>query len=286
MYKGNFLRGRLGKALLELACPYLKDGKKPPCKGCRLRAECPYGTGFETEMPNHLQHLGQHSPRPLVVQAPIDSKRLAVRHESLTSGLVAMGRFRWHLPVVLRALGESFYPTPGQSGSALESIRDTVTGREIYLKDLDRLLNYPREIFFPPPQKPLSRVSLLLATPVAIIREGRVQKKFSFSDLYIAFARRLAFLEHIYNEAEEEFTPIPPIEELPFESREYLEWVQVPRASFHTGDEYLHEGVIGIIELEGFLAPILPILQRMELLHVGKNTFYGTGRVIILGWSG
>jgi hypothetical protein len=45
-------------------------------------------------------------------------------------------------------------------------------------------------------------------------------------------------------------------------------------------------GLVGTLDLEGNLAPFAPLFRAAEILHVGKNTTFGLGRIAVEGLRG
>ncbi|MGH9361779.1 MAG: CRISPR system precrRNA processing endoribonuclease RAMP protein Cas6, partial [Thermoanaerobaculia bacterium] len=56
-------------------------------------------------------------------------------------------------------------------------------------------------------------------------------------------------------------------------------WIEVPDYSARSGAEMLLGGKVGRLLYGGEAARFLPILRAGEILHVGKNTASGCGRI-------
>ena len=64
-----------------------------------------------------------------------------------------------------------------------------------------------------------------------------------------------------------------------------LRWHEQVRYSSRQKSRQLLGGLCGTLEVEGGLAPFLPLLRTAEVVHLGKETSFGLGkiRVEVLG---
>lgn len=62
-------------------------------------------------------------------------------------------------------------------------------------------------------------------------------------------------------------------------ARSDLRWHDWKRYSSRQGTAMCLGGFVGSLELEGDLAPLLPLLRTAEILHVGKGATFGLGQV-------
>lgn len=285
-FHGSLLRGAFGHALRRLAC---STGPGQECASCRLRRACPYPRLFETFLepdatPPFLRGI-KTAPRPYVFE-PTGGEAFApgdlLRFDLLLFGQ-AVALQAYALVAVERmaeaGLGKDRarfvldrVEAPAADGG-FETIVDA--GRSAAREPAPRLI---------PDQGPAgTRATLHLLTPTNVQSGGRPAEP-AFRNLAFAMLRRTLEIAAVHLPgAEVDWDLGPWLEKARAVriARSDVRWVEARRWSNRQGQETPLAGLVGSLELEGDLAPLGPLLRAAEILHVGKGTTFGLGRVAV-----
>lgn len=124
-YKGSTFRGAFGSLLKRICC---SNWGAESCTGCLLRSTCPYAYIFETgQHPENtkIKRL-KDTPRPFVLEPPLDPKMTLQRDEIFSFGLVLIGRAINLLPYFLltfKELGSVGIGISGSGGCSYDQLR-------------------------------------------------------------------------------------------------------------------------------------------------------------------
>ncbi|MFN7962425.1 MAG: CRISPR system precrRNA processing endoribonuclease RAMP protein Cas6 [Thermoanaerobaculia bacterium] len=288
-YHGSLLRGAFGHGLRSLACSF---GPQQLCGRCPLARACAYARLFEpfgaTEPDPYL--AGRPcAPRPFVVE-PLGGPGRLRPGAPLRFDLLLFGSAAELLPFAVLAvermaaagLGARRFPFrlaavafETQQGTFAPLARDPA--RPWALEALPRPLA--------PRLGPCERLTLHFATPTRLKLEGSFQTPRSFAELAERMLRRSLELGHFYAPGGVPSWEIAPLlakarRVRTAESR--LHWQDWQRYSNRQGRKIELGGFVGTLELEGELGPFLPLLEQAEVLHVGKATTFGLGKVEVV----
>ncbi len=292
-YTGSMLRGGFGHALRRLACVM---GPQQACAGCSLCGACAYSRVFETFVsgppPPFLRGLPT-SPRPFVLE-PHGTWRSGPARElpagaSMGFDLLLLGRAAELLPFAVlaverlaeRGLGARRYPfrlrrvdaeeepgrfsqlpwSPGEPWRAVASAR----------------LSSPAPL---PPE----RLVLRFLTPTRLLSQGELQRRVRFRPLAFRMLRRHLELAHFYGDAgavDWHFAPLLRRADDVEVVETALAWQDWERYSNRQQAKVQMGGFVGHLALAGDLEPFTELLRSAELLHVGKGTTLGLGKVEI-----
>lgn len=284
-YLGSALRGAFGRCLKRTVC-IVPQGE---CAHCPLQTHCPYVYLFETPGEGRPSPFGlETAPHPFVIcpPGPLEPETIP-----LEVRLVLIGRAVSFLPHVLW----SFHRLC-QVGLGAERRRYALASV------VARTESGPCPIWSPgdptihlsgfhaqklePGATPLGEVSsvrLSFVTPLRIRHERRLCTRLTFPILMTNILRRLYLLEQYHGDGKWELDHralIAAADEV--QCLEYrLRWYDWTRYSSRQETKMQLGGLIGTVTFAGKLGPFLPFLKAAELVHVGRNTSFGLGRMVI-----
>jgi hypothetical protein len=286
-YSGSLLRGQFGSALRRTAC--LTGARE--CAPCPLYHTCPYPGIFETPPPTEhsLQRFSQ-VPNPYVIEPPPFGLRQVPANDTISFGLVLVGRALHQLPLVAYALQRAFAHGIGRSRTHgdLEDIVLEVPGEAISVWDAEHARVEPHEpALTVPPLAASGAVTLRIETPLRLQNQGHPvpQDKLRPRSLFTALLRRASLLFELHAAlpgfARDAARLAAAADRLAEERR--LKWVDWTRFSNRQQQEMTLGGAIGEWRLTGDLDELLPWFWLGQWLHVGKNATMGMGRYSLIG---
>lgn len=103
-YKGSTLRGGFGHAFKKVVCTV----RNKECSDCLLKTQCIYSYVFETPPPEDSQILRKYekAPHPFVIEPPFETKTNYQPGDTITFGLVLIGRAVEYLPYFIYTFEE------------------------------------------------------------------------------------------------------------------------------------------------------------------------------------
>lgn len=285
-FKGSMLRGAFGHALRRSVCVM---GPEQMCRTCGLRAACLYTRLFETfiesEPPPFLR--GQSAaPRPYVIEAE-DERRCFAPGDRLRFDLLLFGS-----AVQLQTL--SAVAVTRMAGRGLGERRRRFIAEDIAF--LDAAGGYIpffsggrpcREGLAPPlvPARnglPKGDVVLSFRTPLRVKTGNHLLRTLGFRALLFRMLARTLELVYFFGDQaaiDWQFQTYLRQSEGVRILAEDLAWRDLRRYSARQGTEMSMGGLVGTLRLAGDLTPFAPLLRTAEIVHVGKGTTFGLGRV-------
>jgi hypothetical protein len=289
--KGSMLRGAFGHALRSTVC-VMKPNQE--CKTCMLRGQCIFTKIFDAyidgDPPPFLKGLSE-APKPFIIDA-YDEKTEFKKDECFNFSFTLLGRACEFNPYVIFAVSKM--AEDGLAAQRLPFVCDSTfwtkyeddkTYERLLYRGDTQCLCEAALASLPPKRKPLqSPLTLKFITPTRLKIKGRYTTEFSFRQLVFAMLRRALELAHFH----------VPDAQVSWEFREFLtqadgvtisksnlQWLDVHRYSNRQHTKMEMGGFIGEIVLEGNIGPFSDLLRLSEVLHVGKGTSFGLGKMII-----
>jgi hypothetical protein len=288
-FQGSMLRGAFGHSLRRLVCVL---GPDQPCATCPLRRTCAYSRIFEPSRedgaPSFLRG-GDEVVRPYVFEPRSAGGPLAPGG-SLEFDLLLFGQ-----AVELQASTILAVQRMARAGLGKRRARF----RLVQADAVDPALP-PRRLFAEgtpfdgAPAPPVSprweplpgpAVALRLATPLRLKVRDHLTDRPRFRDLAFAMLRRSLELAQAHvpdTDLDWGFQPLlDQASEIRIAAAD-LAWQDQERWSQRQQTAMRLGGVIGTMVLEGDLTPFVPLLRTAEVVHLGKGTTFGLGRVEVL----
>lgn len=292
-YKGSTFRGVFGVALKQVVCAL----KRQDCETCLLRKKCIYALLFELPP---IAPAGEGArrmvapPHPYVIEPDLEVKRIYKKNESFNFSLILFGESNDWLPYFIYAIeqmgriGIGKKINGARAGFALEAVH-AEDGRSVYATEkrtiaegeffrLLRLEDFTRE-----DDRSITGLSVILETPLRLKSDNKLNSALPFHVLIRAALRRLSSLFDFYGPGE------PPLDyrglaaraERVLTSRDDIAWTDWRRYSNKQDQSMLMGGISGTIGYRGDLGEFMPLLRIAQLLHLGKQTTFGLGKLSI-----
>ena len=297
-YWGSALRGGLGKWLRQTSCIL----KTRNCNGCAVRASCAYGFIFETENIQSGQRKGNINvrPHPIVLELPFPCDFSTDEGMGFRFSILLMDRaneFFHHILFSIVKLGLEdgigARTRQGYGRFQVDSVRcgDEVVydrkGAEIKKPSALRKLDLDEMSIKKKAEVCMGKNNLEVKfeTPFRVKYKGRFSQKVPFHLLIRTALRRLSSLEAAYGQGEPEIDYsglIKAAEEIKT-VREDLRWAEVPRYSSRQKSKMMIGGPVGTVTYKGDdLGRFLSFLKYCEVVHLGKQTFFGFGKMRVI----
>jgi hypothetical protein len=296
-YKGSTFRGVFGQTLKKIVCAL----KKKNCAECLLNENCVYFFVFETpDKKNKLSVKKRIAspPHPYVIEPPLTDQTNFSVGDSFKFNLLLFGKANDYLPYFIYTFdqigekgigkrstnfrGKFILKEVSSSDQILYSYQDKKIKGDYQLQELT-LKN-----FVSPSTTQIEEVELSLLTPLRVKFQNQLLKTngnvtLPFHILTRTMLRRVASLFNYYDDGE------PPLDyrQLIEKARmieikqSSLKWYDWRRYSNRQDQTMLIGGIVGDISYQGNITDFFPLLRFSELVHLGKQTSFGLGKIEI-----
>lgn len=274
-HSGSMLRGLLGRALRSRGCAV-----EPVCaEHCTRRGACTYSRLFDPPLPDPPPHRllrgATHPPQPLLPIIPEPGARS-----------LAVGEL---LELPLRILGRLDPADDRNLAAALEAVGELPLGNDlgrVTLHEVARVGGHDRVARLEPESTPVQGLTIDFETPTWITTKesrGRLPVPLTVPVLLQSVYRRLTIVCALYGSLEEQdearvarLGAIAAGVQVTQDSLRPMSW---ERHSVERDQRHPMKGLLGSLQLRGELAELAGILRMAELVHVGKATSHGLGRI-------
>lgn len=286
-YYGSMLRGGLGIRFKRLVCV---QPQIDTCSACSLLHQCAFPAVFETPLPPDIPdapHLQEVSPFML---APVTEAKRLDAGERLSFDLTLFGNAIDYLPyfvISLRQLGEKGGLGRTRASYTLEDVIERTPGNMeqlVYTARTGTVNIRPTAAVLGDilPRLPgsVTGVRIDIQTPMRIRRQRKVTTTPDFVDFCRALLRRLSQLlivpgRGIWQVDEASVLAAAKKIELVDQNLRVEKW---KRYSSRQKQSIWMDGIVGEMELQGDLRPLLPLLLAGQWLRVGRGSTFGNGQ--------
>jgi hypothetical protein len=283
VHLGKTLRGALGLALRNAVC----QNKEAACDACVLRERCAYSVIFEGVPPAGRRIMRKYPriPQPFVLVVPAETPVELAEGQSINFGIRLFGPAVELYPYAIHAATQFLGRGLGacRLPFALTEVRD---GSRCIFRAGQSTITAPARNWLkvsPDPCPPVSVIRIALVTPLQLQVNSRIADKPSLEALLRAAVRRCHVLGEFYGEGGE--LPVP--RDLLDDARRSpvvhsdLTVQKVRRVSGRQKQLVVMRGVTGRTTFawpEDRPGP-QQWLQAASILHLGKATTFGFGRI-------
>jgi hypothetical protein len=287
-FKGSTFRGVFGIALKRVVCAL----KRQDCPDCILRERCLYTRVFETALAQGGKDAARNSaiPHPFVIEPPPETTTRYSKSDTFECGLILFGEFNHMLPYFVYAfeqmgkigLGRRVNGSRGRfklievksGGQAIYSNEDG----KLKASDAAKPLSAPLPLAESGTEK---LVNIRLETPLRFKQGNRLSDGLPFEALVRNMLRRASSLMESYGDGE------PPLDYRGMVARagavavvkSDLRWTDWERFSNRQERAMNLGGLTGAVTYKGPMDEFLPLIEFSELVHIGKQTSFGLGRI-------
>ncbi|MCG2749687.1 MAG: CRISPR system precrRNA processing endoribonuclease RAMP protein Cas6 [Desulfobulbaceae bacterium] len=289
-FKGSMLRGAFGHALKKVVCAL----RRKTCADCLLSETCVYSLIFEphaipADRGNNRTRTAVR-PHPYVLQPPADNGRAYEKGDAFLFGLTFFGTANDFLPHIIYAvaqMGETGLGRKEENGRGCFNLA-AVEADGVRLYDGDKKILLQGHTLkaldlLPPPTNHVTSLTVKLLTPLRLKHDNRFQQTLPFHLLIRAALRRISTLEEAFGQGEPQLDYrglVSRAEQVVTKESDCC-WVDIERYSNRQKTGMLMGGLLGTLIYEGELAEFLPLLEYCEVTHLGKQTAFGLGRILI-----
>lgn len=279
-HKVSAVRGGMGKVLLAQHC--IQNGD---CDGCGFQESCIVRNIMYAPFKIKPPFATQNESMGYVIDCA--SKKTDYRAgECLWAEFTLFGNTISYVMPIIYALTSLGGIGLGKEGALFQIAEITNRRRKPILREgcinmknvlVETLEGYVQERMAH--QDHTGHLWLSLDTPCAVKHQGEFLQEFDGRSLVVTMLQKVSMYQ-LYEgkEAEKEY-----FEEdgFPRVKAQRLEQGTIPRYST-TQERKMHlKGVKGLLELEGCSEKVMKYLYAMEILHLGKNTRLGFGKVTV-----
>lgn len=291
-YLGSTLRGAFGTALKTTMCGNMSR----ECASCRIVDRCLYAKTFEPRLFTDNTKSRGLETSPAYVLEPPDKAFLRLNEgESLSFNLLLFGEANLYLAFFLNAaevMGRRGIGRRAEGNGGGVFMVDKVEqeqGENLFAPATGQLISTPvlRQIelgsFSDGEPLPLT-VELL--TPLRLKFQNKLQDTLPFSLLVRAALRRIYSVFSVYAESVPDFEYNQLIAEATQVQTggSQLQWLDWERYSNRQKRRMLLGGMVGTVSYIAVPRIYQPILETACLLHLGKQSTFGLGK-IALRWG-
>ncbi len=259
-YLGSTLRGALGQALHRdtNAFNYLYNNRA-------------------------LSNNQQDIINPYVIVPPLINKTTYLEGEELNFEIYLLGDATQFSHSIINALcsAQEFGLGASRHSFALTKVTHSLDQRIIWQDDILHKVAAQSAIL---PYRSLSDVKQLVIrtyTPLRIRRDGVLLEKVDFPTIIRNVTHRIEAIAERYGGwvDKEEIERIQILSTEVSIIQDHLELKNMERYSTRRGEKMDLSGLMGMVRFEGELTPFVPWLYSAQILHIGRNTTFGMGRI-------
>ncbi len=191
--------------------------------------------------------------------------------------------------VGVRLLGRRSAEEIGAVSAALESMAELPVGMDggaWTLGELRQVGARNRPIAVTDAGTPAPSLRIEFETPAWIEAKGRVTTELDFSTLFRAVARRITMVCALFGalgpDHDRVFAELDATAARARVTQRRLRLVSWERLSLERNERHPMRGLVGSLDVEGDVGALVPWLRWGELVHVGKATSYGLGRMRVV----
>lgn len=285
-YKGSTLRGAFGLALKDISCVL----KSNDCQGCPLVKTCVYYRVFETDSESTDKKSGAQ-PHVFVIEPPNSTQQNFAPGERFDFRVLLFGFANDLVPYFVYAFEEvgktGLGKFLGGRRAAYKLLKVTSESAPVF-DSLDRMVKpgLAKELELDTSNhdpNPVLRLTIRLETPLRLKFNNLFSEDLPFHVLVRAMLRRIASLNNSFGQGE------PQIDYSGLVNRSQnvnvvdsnLKWLDWSRFSNRRQTEMKLGGLVGDITYSGHLQEYMCLIKYCQLVHVGKNTTFGLGKISI-----
>lgn len=280
-FTGSLLRGSFGHALKKSFC----EEEARLCGSCGGSNLCGYFQIFESQ-DDSFKKIGYHyKPHPYIITPSLKNQFKV--GDILQFEITLFGDSTKYLSYLIPAFKSMGTTGLGKDRKEfiLLKVKDSLSGNLIYENDmqLDNQLkelsiqDYAQKSTFEPNQ---SSFTIKFLTPGRFAENGRVLKTIPGKMLMESIIRRYTTMHSFYGELSKEDTYLKNLDiHISANQISFKKW---NRYSNRQERKVQQSGILGIYDISNITEKIFYLFKTMEILHIGKNTSFGLGKIKLI----
>lgn len=281
-FLGATIRGGFGYSFKKLVCININEKN---CKICPLNFNCAYFKIFEPFKNDHFDLKLQEIPRPYVLDILMDGKKTVGKDDLFNFNLILIGEAVKYFPffyLAFEKFGERGFGKKRDKFLVYEILEEYPNKKLIFKKgeeNLSLIEAKPLQI----EEKALDRIKIKFLTPAKLKYNNKYCDNPTFEILMESILRRIYFLLFFWCGFKMEYN----FRELLKEAKKInvekknIRWEDMERYSTRQKSKMKLGGIVGEVEYSGNLKPFYPYLKICENIHIGKNTTFGFGKIML-----
>ena len=276
--KASALRGGMGEMLLRVNCIRDRD-----CDRCEYEPECIVRRIMYSKMRIQPDFMSSGDSVGYVIDCE-DYREEFFAGDAISFDMILFGRMSVYFGQILQAFQMLGYYGIGKDHAHFQIVSVTNSKRDHILRDRDVLMSnvipYSLEEYVLYRKKEsVSAGKLVFHTPLSLKHNGDILREFDMEAILKATERRIYQLncyEGIKTERQIVDGSVPKI--LSQSHRAF----SVRRYSNRHDQKIRLDGICGEMEISGIDESIYELLLAAEIIHIGKNTSFGFGRMSVV----
>jgi hypothetical protein len=289
-FKGSTFRGVFGRALKAVVCAL----KRQECPDCLLRQQCVYTRVFQ-----HVAAPGEEGrpspPHPFVISPPLTSRTIFAQGEPFDFTLLLFGEANQYLPYFVYAfeqMGQIGLGRGQEGRRAGFNLVEVRSSAGVIYRGEDRCLTGGKESLRELTVTPsctapgaTTRLTVTLLTPLRLKFDNRLHAELPFHVLIRAALRRVSslFTQFGAGEPRLDYKGLVARAQAVRTTASTICWFDWQRYSHRQDQAMLLGGMVGEATYEGEVGEFMPLLRLVEIVHLGKATTFGLGKVKVSG---
>ena len=266
--------------------------KRQECTDCLLNSRCIYALVFETQISKQSPTDSRISsiPHPFVIEPPDTTETDFSEGSAFDFNLLLFGEVNHSLPYFIYAIDQMGRIGIGKriKGKRARFVLKTVKcGKRTIYSSKDQKLRTAGELSqlgLKALQNRLdgnSCIKVILETPLRLKFENRLKADLPFHVLVRAMLRRVSSLFNCYGNGEPALDYRGMVERARLVSIKEcnLQWFDWQRYSQRQEQAMLMGGMTGSVNYEGNVAEFIPLIDFCSMVHLGKQTAFGLGKI-------
>ena len=288
-YLGSTLRGAFGAALKRSMCGNVSRD----CSTCGLSTRCLYTKTFEPKVfPDDVNLRGMEPPAAYVVEPPAGRLSHLAQGAPLVFHLLLFGDANTCLPFFLNAfelMGRRGIGRRSQGSGGgrfvLQRVQQDGAG-DMFDPQTGRIRCAPKTHYLRLASTPDDGPRMLevkIETPLRLKFQNQLQDQLPFHVLVRSALRRVSSVFAVYGTGE----PSLPYANLVVEAQSVstrecaLRWLDWERYSSRQQSRMKLGGIVGTVRYGPVSAAYVPVLEMASLLHLGKQSTFGLGKLAL-----
>ncbi|MGI6681148.1 MAG: CRISPR system precrRNA processing endoribonuclease RAMP protein Cas6 [Bdellovibrionota bacterium] len=293
-FKGSTFRGVFGRALQRISCG-LED---KDCEGCLIKKNCLYAKIFERD-DEELKKQGIYSSSPPYIIDTLDNERTRFQKgDYFIFNLILFGEYIFNISYFIYAIiemGKIGFGKKDRDGkrTSFTLSQVLINQKQVYSeisKEInngivkDELIVIDKEFFEKFLNNKTNIINVILETPLRFKQKSFLNNKLSFKTLIIVILRRIDTLFKMYGSEVSLIDTETLLKEA--EAVEIIEdntyWEDRKRYSLRQERSMFLGGLLGEIKYKGDLEIFMPLLEVAKIIHLGKQTSFGLGKIEVI----
>ncbi|MBL6985162.1 MAG: CRISPR system precrRNA processing endoribonuclease RAMP protein Cas6 [Candidatus Thioglobus sp.] len=288
-FKGSMMRGALGHALKDIVCAV----RVKVCDSCLLRFTCIFPRIFEPKPASDKKSEQANRPHPYILDSHKMDRGYYKAGDEFTFSLLLFGSVIQYFPYFLYA-----FERMGLTGlgKRRDQGRTTFVLQEVYSGEQRIYTRESKNISMPltrsvlsitasstQPKQTASHVRIRLVSPLRVKIDGRFARDLDFVEFMRFVLRRLRMLFSEFSENEwnvDEKSLLQKATSITVMAKN-IRWEEQVRYSNRQKTKLFIGGLSGTFEVNGDLTPFIQFLKAAEIVHLGKETSFGLGKIKI-----